>query len=302
MDTESIKNMLADMQRVLLKQMNDDKLELQNDLAKTNETLDDIRNEFNHMKSNVSSNTAKIDQLGQKIAEATEEQKEEADLLRKRMAALEQRLLASSLIIKGFPTANFNVETVIKNLSDHFKLSAGVQASYKFSINVGLHRDTKQQKFIHMLAVTLNSDNDKMKIFQKLKADGNLLLKDLISDCDGDSAQIPIFIENKLSFENLRVKKRLLELKVTGAITKFFMRSGLFIIQYPNTTETRSIYSLTQLEAMFPSAMYPKPKRNEEISNNNNKRRNSLSPTTQSNGHLQKRHNMGTAGTSTAPY
>lgn len=312
MNTEEL---ITNLQEVLLKQMRSDKLELQQEMTKTNETLGDIRNELSLMKNSISKNASRIDQLEQKLGETTEAQRDDIEYLRMKIASVEQKALSTSLILKNFPNNSFDVENVVKNLSKHFKLTAGVRESYQFSINVGTDRLTKQPKINHMLAITLYSENDKQKVFEKLKADGNLLLKDLMKRADGDAmdsevepaedeaagsedslAKTPIFIESKLSLENLSIKRRLLELKQSRAITKFVMKSGLFIIHYPRTTETRTVYSMAQLEFLFPAADYPKPQRNDKMTSNLNKRRPDISPTSLDE-RPQAKHFMGSTST-----
>lgn len=297
-------------EEVLLRQMRSDKLEL-------NATLDGIRNDLTQMKTSIDGNTTRINQLEQQLGETAEEQKDEIEQLRMKIASVEQKALSTSLILKGFPNNSFDVEKVVKNLSKHFNLTAGVRQSYQFSIDVGTDRLTNQPKVNHMLAISLNTENDKQKIFQKLKADGNILLKDLMKRADDDTmdsddkqaeeeaadsddslATTPIFIESKLSLENLRIKRRLLELKRSGAITNFIMKSGLFLIHYPRSAEKRIIYCMAQLDALFPVAAYPKPQRGDEKTSNMNmnKRRQAISPTSHDD-RPQKKHFTGSAST-----
>lgn len=255
--------------------------DLQEKIAKTNDTLEGIRAEFNTMKSTVALNSNNILGLEQKMVEASQENFDNTENLRMRLAALEQKSLDSNIILKGFPSNDIDIETVVNSLSTYFALTGGVKESYMFSRDLGLDRVTKKQKISHMVSVSLSTDNDKMRIFQKLKSHGHLMLKNLVPNiADDNIATIPIYIDTKLTFENLRIKKRLLELKTSGFISKFFMRSGLFVVQHPTTSATQAIHSMHQLDFLFPEESYPKPTREQrdERRRSAKRSRESLSP------------------------
>lgn len=236
----------------ILQQMQKNQEETNNALKKTTDALDTIKAELNEMHSSVASNTAKINRLEHDQGETRDALKGELEELRRKVAIMAQKANDVSLIVKGFPLDTYDADTVITNLIKHFNLDGGANDYYKFSRNIGVDRETNQEKVVHMLSVNLNHTNDRVKIFQQLKANGTITYKDLIPDCDNNLATTTIHIENKLSVENLKIKKRLLELKRMQAIEKFFMRSGLFIIKLQGANETQAIYSPEQLNELFP--------------------------------------------------
>lgn len=288
---------LDSLQKTLIEAMNSNTSQLRAEIAKTNETLESIRTELTEMKSSISSNTANIDQLKQKLLDTESGMGNNLEDIRKRMAAMEQQALAPNIILKGFPSNNFSVKAVVEKLRTHFELAGGIKESYMFSREYGHDDVTKRPKISHMMAVTLTNTDDKNRIFQKLNDEGHLVLKNLLESADDEgtsdteTAKTPIYIENKLTYENLRIKKRLLELKIAGVIAKFFMRSGLFVIEQPVTMATQIIHSMEMLDWMFPLKKYPKPtKQQRERPRQTTKRKNELSPTTNANeAHVNKK-------------
>lgn len=272
----------------ILKQMKDNQEETKVALKKTNDALDTIRSELNEMHSSVVSNTARISRLELDQGETRDALKGEIEDLRRKVAIGSQKANDMSLIIKGFPDDTYDVDKVITSLIKHFNLDGGANDYYKFSRDIGEDRETKQRKIVHMLSVNLNHTNDRVKIFEQLKANGTITYKDLIEDCDDTLAPTKIHIENKLSYENLMIKKRLLELKRMNSIVKFFMRSGLFIIQLPGGNKTQAIYSPEQLNEIFPEAAYSSGDNDHPI-RRPNKRQNVSPPSIQNEEGSRKR-------------
>lgn len=102
------------------------------------------------------------------------------------------------------------------------------------------------------MSITFSTLRDKMKLFEFIREEGHLMMKDLIANVTSDERLNKIWIEHKLTTENLIIKRKLLELKRGGKIDGFRLRSGLFIVSGKNNQMIPSIYDTDQLNDIFP--------------------------------------------------
>lgn len=223
-----------------------------NSLEKINLTLEGIKADINQIKSTVAENTARVENMELQLGETSTALYNETEYLLKRISASDQQALSSDIVLKGFPSAAIDCEAIAVKLVSHFGLAGGVRECYHFSRSLGVDKSTNRPKIAHMMAVKLNNNNDRTKIFHKLRDEGHLVLKNLVESCADMEAGTPIYIDNKLTAENLRIKKRLHQLKLAGRIEKFFMKSGLYVVRQPNSSSTATIYSYNQLQFLFP--------------------------------------------------
>jgi regulator of replication initiation timing len=218
------------------------------------------------IQSSVNTNTTKIKDLEESLEKHKSTCDNDRQQLRKMVRTGEQKRLENNIVLKGFPSSKFDVNEVKQNLAAICGLENGYNNYYKFSRNVGKDKETNEPIWIHHMTLSFISLMDKSKVFKTIKEKGNLLLSDLLSQCDDKEKGVHIWVENALTIENLQMRKRLLELKREGKIAGFMMRSGLYVIQHKTADgqqETYNVYEMSQL-----NQRYPMPR----VGDNNNKR------------------------------
>lgn len=138
--------------------------------------------------------------------------------MHKLVRQLDQKQSENGIVIKGFPNNNYDEQEIKQNLLSMCELVSGVSDCYKFSINIGTDKQTKQPRFAHMMVLTFVANSDKAKLIAMLKEKGHFMFGDLSSTCPVDLRESKIWGENRLSRENLQIRKRLLELKREGHV------------------------------------------------------------------------------------
>lgn len=89
----------------------------------------------------------------------------------------------------------------------------------------------------------------------KVKHKGHFMLGELLADCAEEKKSHQRWVDHSLTIENLKIRKQLLKLKRAGTITKFMMRSGMFLSTHSNSQgieKTLVVHELDQLNKMFP--------------------------------------------------
>lgn len=245
--------------------------------AKVNENsneLQAIKASITSLDSDVTRNKQNISQLEEDMTEVRTLIDNEQYFMHKMVRALDQKQWAKDIVMKGFPNENFDENEIQQNLAAICGFKQGFAGSYKFAINIAPDKRTKQPRKAHMMNVSLASINDKDKLFRRLKEQGNLTLGELTADCTEEQKQLPVWIDHRLTPENLDIKKRLLDLKREGLIESFVLRSGNFVVQAKNPREKITIFEMWQLEKMFPkpenSSSRVKRGRDDDSSSNEN--------------------------------
>lgn len=228
------------------------------------EKIDSIDLALTTMQRQVNVNSDEISNNKTEIRNLRDELETERRQLRREVKSLQQKQVANGVLLKGFPSCDFDPGEVLQNLSTLACFVAYVSEYYKFSVNIGIDKNTKKPRKIHMMSITFSTQSDKSKLFDLIKSQGHLMLKDLIHTADNTQGLDKIWVEHKLTTENLLIRKRLLELKREGKIEGFKMRSGLFIVGGKNGQQIPSIYDIDQLDSVFPASSQEKELRNKK--------------------------------------
>lgn len=223
--------------------------------SKLDNGLMNLKGTIDDMQETIATHEKSIKKIDTKLHKHITESESDKNLTHKLIRAVDQKRLSNGIVIKGFPTANFDPHEVKQNIVSTCGVEMGFNECYKFSRMIGKDKDTQQPVYIHMMMVTFLSQLDKSKVFERLKENGHFLLKNLVSSCDNKDMDTKIWIENRVTIENLKLRKRLSQLKREGKIDNFMMRSGTYIISYIDSfTNRRSlgIYEVSQLDEIFP--------------------------------------------------
>jgi hypothetical protein len=222
---------------------------------KISEEMNNLKVTLGDMKKSIATNTTTIKKLDTKFEKHKNTCNNDRDFMHKMMRTSDQKMLSNDIVVKGFPTSQFDEHEVKQNIAAACSTEFGFNDCYKFSRQIGFDKDTKEPRFIHIVTLSFISHLDKMKVFNKLKDQGHFLLSDLISECPKDQQDQKIWIENALTIENLTLKKSLLQLKREGKIEGFAMRSGLFVVTTKDgngRAVVNNFSELSQLHRVFP--------------------------------------------------
>jgi ribosome biogenesis protein Nip4 len=302
--TDSLQNEIKELADA--KQVSPDTLLILKMMTKCTERLEKkVESEIEALKVNmealdtsVKQNKSKIEKVEAALNSHKKAYELDKKLTRKLIRQTAQRTLDNDIILKGFPDSNFDFNEVMQNITSICNLQHGYNNSYKFSRNIGINKETQEPMIIHLMSLSFISKMDKDKVFAKMKAEGHFLLGDLLSTATEDNKLSQIWVEHKLSLENLAMRKRLLQIKRDGKIEGFVMRSGIFIIQQKDAAG--NIFKLSISEMNQLNEYFPEPKNNSD--NNTNPKRlrepNSSSPPTPHSKAYKAVSNSG-AGSST---
>lgn len=222
-------------------------------IGKNTKMLEDMKTEMSGMRKAIDVNSIEIKKVDGKIETLRKEFHKDRNHMHKLIRQLDQKQSQNGIVIKGFPDNKFDEEEIKQNISTMCEFISGFSECYKFSINIGKDRETNEPRFAHMMVLSLVSMSDKTRLFETLKKQGHFMLRDLSSSCPVDMMETKIWIENRLSRENLQIRKRLLELKNEGLIEGFTMRSGLFLVQQKGADTKFTVFEMIQLDQMFPT-------------------------------------------------
>lgn len=217
--------------------------------------LTNLKVTIDEVIKNTNTNTTNISKLEKNFKEHKGECETDRLSLRKMIRVNDQKKLANDIVLKGFPHDKFDVNEVKQNIATICQIEHGYNDYYKFSRNIGKDKETNEPIIIYLMTLSFVSNLDKKKVFKVLKEKGHWLLADLLSNCEGDEKEAVIWVENSMTVENLKIRKRLLELKREAKIVGFMMRSGLFIVkvnQKDGTVATFNIFELSRLNEIFP--------------------------------------------------
>lgn len=236
--------------------------------------LDSVNEEIRGLNLSVEKNTKGLSEVNTIIDEQQHKITHTAKLVRTNA----QNLLKNAIVIRGFPDNNFDVNEIAQNITAICDIKHGFNECYKFSRNIGQDQKTKAPKYIHIMHMTFISNVDKEKVFIKLKQKGHFVLGELLASCSEDRYSHQVWLEHSLTLENLKIRKQLLSLKRIGAIEKFVIRSGMFLVTQSNQhgkEKTFVVNELDQLIKMFPEEVQ------QETNNKRPRQSDSVSPNTQ---------------------
>lgn len=234
---------------------------------KVESEVKNLKDELNIVKTEVTQNSYKIAMITEDLERHKTECEGSDSSSRKLLRQTDQKLLENDILLKGFPDDSSDTNEVKQNLAAICNIEYGFSNSYKFSRVIGNDKKTKQPITIHMMSFSLISKLDKEKILRKVREEGHLTLGDLLTNCPPDAKSKQIWIDHKLTRENLALRKRLLQLKREGLIDGFTMRSGLFLASRKDSTGRSSTFSITEysdLLKQFPEATQINSKRSRD--------------------------------------
>jgi hypothetical protein len=227
-----------------------------NDLEKRlSDKITNLTETISSIQKTTTTNTSNIIKLEEKFNKHKTTCDNDRQLLRKMTRTVDQKRLVNDVVLKGFPNGAFDEKEVMQNVAASCGMENGFNDCYKFSRNIGVDKQTNEPRWIHVVTLSFISHMDKMKLFARLKEEGHFMLPDLITECDEGEKSTQIWIENALTIENLKIKKRLLQLKRDGKIVSFTMRSGLFVVQHKSLDgqmKSFNVYELSHLQRIFP--------------------------------------------------
>lgn len=209
-----------------------------------------LKDELRTVKSEVTRNTNNIAALKEDL-DLHKSNCEGGDTSRRLLRQTDQKLLDSDIILKGFIDDSADIDEIKQNLSAICNIQQGFSNSYKFSRTIGLDKKTKKPIDIHMMSLSFVSKLDKEKVLTKIRDEGHLLLGDLLTQCPSDAKTNQVWIDHKLTRENLALKKRLLQLKREKLIDGFSMRSGLFVAKQKDATGRPLSFTASELSELL---------------------------------------------------
>lgn len=247
---------MKELQQTLLKAIGATNGKLDELIVKVDENsgaLKEIRASIDELRTKVDDHTTDISKLKEDIAAVQELTDSEQFRNHQLLRSIEQKQLSNDIVLKGFPDTSFDIAEVSQNLKALCSFASGFNDAYKFSVNIGLDKATKAPRHAHMMSLSCAALADKNKLFATLKANGGITLGDLVTGYTEDQRRAPIYIDHRLTSENLSIKKRLLELKRAGMILGFTLRSGIFVVKFTDQRSDLSVFEMWQLDRAFPN-------------------------------------------------
>lgn len=178
-----------------------------------------------------------------------EELQEEIDFLKNKTTKnttevnlIQQKYLDNEIILKGFPNKP-DVEKIVENFNKTYNIANHeVKESYYVSYTLKPRNKTASGKVVHFVVLKFKEKATKIKIFNKKKVTGPLLLNSLITQPstaekskdptdNTESANNPkITIANKFTKFNLYVQRKLYKAKSLNIIYDYRYHNCLFQI------------------------------------------------------------------------
>lgn len=207
-----------------------------------NVQMEKIQQESNEMKEKITKLENELKNL--KVIVEKNEKKRESESNK-----IEQRDLSYAIVLKGF-NYDFNSETVIENFIRGLKIHGPISKYYKFDVEI--NKSNKNMRAYYMqIEFTCSSDKD--SVFYYLTQNGPIKCEQLDDNCPVNQRENNIHVDHALTKKNLKIQKKLFNIKKSFPKGDFQMRLRKSVYQYKLRQEKqwRMVEELDDLETFM---------------------------------------------------